>query len=102
MYRTVPAFTLMRAPGRFGLVVAFSASILAGFGVRWLLARARYATLIGTMLAVVAAAELAGVLRWKEVRPTSAAYQTLRTLPRGPVIERSFLRRVGKRVEPVA
>ena len=90
LYRAVPAFTLMRAPGRFGLVVAFSASILAGFGVQWFLARVRHATLVGALIAAVAAVELAEVLRWKEVRPASAAYQMLHTLPRGAVIEMPF------------
>ena len=90
LYHAVPGFTLMRAPERFGLVVALSVSILAGFGVQWLLARVRHATLVGAMIAVVAAAELAEVLRWREVRPTSAAYQMLQTLPRGPVIEMPF------------
>jgi hypothetical protein len=90
LYHAVPGFTLMRAPGRFGLVAALSVSILAGFGVQWLLTRVRHATLVGALIAVVTAVELGEVLRWKEVRPTSQAYQVLRTLPRGPVIEMPF------------
>ena len=90
LYHAVPGFTLMRAPERFGLVVALSVSILAGFGVQWLLARVRHATLAGALIAAVAAAELAEVLRWQEVRPASAAYEMLRTLPRGAVIEMPF------------
>jgi hypothetical protein len=90
LYQTVPAFTLMRAPGRFGLVVALSLSILAGLGVQALVARVRHATLVGACVAVIAAAELAEVLRWKEVAPASPAYRTLATLPRGPVIEMPF------------
>ena len=90
LYHTVPGFTLMRAPARFGLVVTFSLAILAGFGVHSLLARVRQATLIAAMLAIVAVAELAEVLRWSDVPPVSPAYQKLATLPRGPVIEMPF------------
>ena len=55
-----------------------------------MLARVRHATLVGALIAAVAAVELAEVLRWKEVRPASAAYQMLHTLPRGAVIEMPF------------
>ena len=90
LYHSVPAFTLMRAPARFGLVVALAVSILAGFGVQALLARVRHAAAIGAMLAMVASAELAEVLRWRDVPPVSPAYVKLATLPRGPVIEMPF------------
>ena len=58
LYRFVPAFTLMRAPGRFGAVVAFGLSVLAGAALATLLPRLRRATLAGAALAALAAARV--------------------------------------------
>src|SRR5262245_3166996 len=57
LYRVVPFFTLMRAPGRFGVVVAFALAVLAGAAIATWLKRVGHPTLTGTIVAVVAALE---------------------------------------------
>lgn len=90
LYHAVPGFTLMRAPARFGLVVAFALSILAAIGLRAVLGRLPRATLVGTLVVLLAAVEMLEVLRFPQVPPVSPAYRMLATLPRGPVIEMPF------------
>lgn len=90
LYRTVPAFGLLRAPGRFALVVAFGLAVLAGAAVSRLLARAPHATLLGCGLAVVTAAELLVPLNLPDAAPVEPVYRVLATLPRGAVIEMPF------------
>ncbi len=96
MYYTVPAFTLMRAPARFGLVVAFSLSILAGFGAQALLSRLRHATLAACVLVALTTTELTEVLSFPDAPKLSPAYRTLASQPPGPVLEMVFFwREVG-------
>ena len=90
LYRAIPPFSLMRAPARFGIVVTLALAVLAGIAVRELLARVARPTLVGLLLALVTAAELAIPLRFREVPPLSPAYKMLATLPVGPVIELPF------------
>ena len=90
LYRTVPGFTLMRAPGRFGAIVAFALAVLAGAAVATRLARSRRATLAGVVIAVLAAAELKVPLRLPEALPVEPVYRALAILPRAPVIEMPF------------
>jgi hypothetical protein len=90
LYRVVPPFALMRAPARFGIVVTLALAVLAGISVRAWLQRTARPNLIGLMLAVVTAAELAFPLRFREVPPVSPAYKMLATMPVGPVIEFPF------------
>lgn len=90
LYRAIPPFTLMRAPARFGIVVTLALAVLAGIGVRALLQRTAHPNVVGLILAVVTAAELAFPLHFREVPPASPAYKMLATLPAGPVIEFPF------------
>jgi hypothetical protein len=89
-YRLIPPFTLMRAPARFGIVVTLALAVLAGIAVKALLDRVPRPTLIGALLALITAAELAFPLRFRQVPPTPPAYLMLATLPEGPVIELPF------------
>ncbi|HVH26524.1 MAG TPA: hypothetical protein VM818_07195 [Vicinamibacterales bacterium] len=89
-YQTIPPFTLMRAPARFGIVVTLALSVLAGIAVRELLARVSRPTVVGIALALATAAELAFPLRFRQIPPVPAAYTMLATLPAGPVIELPF------------
>jgi len=90
LYRFIPAFSLMRAPGRFGAIVALGCAVLTGLTVRVWLARVAFATSLGILLTCLAAADLFVPLRFREVPPPSPAYSLLRTLPPGPVIELPF------------
>jgi hypothetical protein len=90
LYKTIPAFGLLRAPGRFALVVAFGLAVLAGIAMSALLARVRRSTLIGAMIAAVAAMELIVPLNLPDAQPVEPVYRVLATLPRGAVIEMPF------------
>jgi hypothetical protein len=90
LYYAVPPFSLMRAPARFGIVVTLALAVLAGIAVRELLARVRRPTLVGVILALLTAAELAFPLRFRQIPPVNPAYAMLATLPPGPVIELPF------------
>ncbi|HEY3042604.1 MAG TPA: hypothetical protein VGJ39_01170 [Vicinamibacterales bacterium] len=90
LYRAIPPFSLMRAPSRFGIIVTLALAVLAGIAVRELLARVARPTLVGVLLALVTAAELATPLRFREAPPLSPAYKMLATLPAGPIIELPF------------
>ena len=90
LYRTIPVFVLLRAPGRFVLVVAFGLAVLAGVAVAHVLARVRHATAAGCVLALVTAGELLVPLRLPEAAPVEPVYRVLATLPRQGVIEMPF------------
>jgi hypothetical protein len=90
LYKTVPVLAWLRASSRFGLLVAFGLSVLAGLAVTILLSRVRYPTVTGAIVAVAAACELAVPLDFREVSAVAPVYRVLSTLPRGPVIEMPF------------
>jgi hypothetical protein len=90
LYHAVPLLVWLRVPGRFGLVVVFALSVLAGVALTALLSRARHQTMLGAAIAVVAAAELAVPLDFRQVSPVAPAYRLLSTLQRGPVLEMPF------------
>jgi hypothetical protein len=87
LYETVPGFTLMRAPSRFGLIVVFAVSVLAGFGIAFLLAKRSRPARVGASITVLVIAELMVPLRLTPVPAPEPAYQVLATQPRGPVID---------------
>jgi hypothetical protein len=90
LYKALPFFGWLRAPVRFGLLVDFGLSVLAGAAVAVILDRRRHATLAGAALVAVAVAELAVPLRWPKASPVEPVYQVLATLPPAPVIEMPF------------
>jgi hypothetical protein len=87
LYVGFPAFSLMRAPSRFGVVVLLACAVLAGIGVAWLFARVRYAAPLGIALIGLAVAEHAVPLGFQPVPPVEPAYRALAALPRGALIE---------------
>ena len=91
LYDMVPALAWLRAPARFGILVALGLSVLAGVALANLLSRTRRAWFVAVAIAIVAAAELATPLRFREVQPFAPAYKVLASLPPGPVIELPFL-----------
>jgi hypothetical protein len=87
----IPGMALLRAPVRYGMVMAFALAVLAGFGARRLVgARAGWAA----ALVLLTAAELtvwAGPgttpgWRLQPVPPIPTAYRMLANLPRGGVV----------------
>ena len=90
LYNVVPMFAWLRAPARFGLIVCFGLSVLAGVAISEWLRRARRPALLTAALGIVAAGELAVPLYMPDVPPAEPVYRTLATLPRGAVIEMPF------------
>src|SRR4051812_24510912 len=95
LYRTVPLFTFLRAPSRFGLLVVFVLSIFAALA----LARVpspRRGRVIASAVAILAVAELNVVpFPWERALPVSANYRVLASMPRASVAEFPFY---GERV----
>ena len=90
LYRTVPAFGLLRAPGRFALVVALGLSLFAAVAASELVRRVRAKNLVASVLVLAAAGELVTPLQLPEAAPFDPVYRVLATLPRGAVIEMPF------------
>jgi hypothetical protein len=92
LYRAIPVFSWLRAPARFGVLVDFGLSVLAGVAVSALLrrvppARARAAA---AACAAVAAAEMLVTLQLPQVPPVQRVYRMLAAAPRGAIIEMPF------------
>lgn len=92
LYRVIPVFAWMRAPSRFGLIVAFGLAVLAGIGVSSL-ARWTQRGWAGVAVAILAFADVFTPLHWPAATSPAAVYELLRTEPRGAVIELPFYRR---------
>jgi hypothetical protein len=87
LYASVPGFTFMRAPSRFGLIVALSLVVLAGQAIASLLARTSKPFFAASVLALVAVAELTVPLHMRTAPAVDSTYRLLATLPSGPVLE---------------
>ena len=95
-YRFNPAFTLMRAPNRFGVLVSLAFSVAASFAIAPLLRRVAMPALIASVLCVIAAAEHVSPLRFTPVPTIAPAYRLLAAQPAGAVLELPlFSRRHG-------
>lgn len=90
LYRALaqlPGMDLLRAPARFGVLVPFGLSILAGYAVaHWTRRRAWLA--VGLVL--MAGLELKSRWPLDQMPPLPGAYRMLAELPRGAVIEYPF------------
>jgi hypothetical protein len=97
LYRTVPLFSLLRAPGRFGIIVNLALAVLAAYGVALLLARTtgRTRTAVAWLLPALLAIELAQVpVRFRDNDPAvHPVYRMLAALPPAPVVEVPFFDR---------
>ena len=87
LYATVPVFSLLRAPSRFGLVVTLALSVLAGVGISSMLRKRSRPTLAAVVLMAAAVAELRVPVSFPRVPPLDPAYRVLAGLPRGAVLE---------------
>lgn len=97
LYRIIPLFTFLRAPSRFGLLLAFVLALFASLALKRLLPIAGRRTLLaGSALAALAIAELNVVpFPWERALPVSTNYTVLAAMPRGAVAEFPFY---GERV----
>ena len=72
------------------MIVVFALCVLAGATIADFVHRFKRRTLMATVLAIVAAAELLTPSNLKEMNGFEPVYRTLATLPPGPVIETPF------------
>jgi hypothetical protein len=92
LFKTIPVFSLLRAPGRTGIIAVLVLALLAGFGVRAL--RRRKSASIAVACCAAALLELNGIpIDWREARAISPAYDVLAEMPRGAVAEFPFYER---------
>ena len=91
LFRTVPMFSLLRAPARFGILVTLALAVLAACALARLARRpsTRRWPVVFTVALVL---ELATIpLRFPDnSAPVNAAYRTLAAQPRGAVVELPF------------
>ena len=96
LYKAVPVFSWMRAPERFGLLVDFGLSVLAGVGLAVLFERRRRADLAAAVVTALVVAELIVPFSWPKAPAVEPVYPVLALQPPGPVIEMPFYyREVG-------
>jgi hypothetical protein len=89
MYETIPIFSFLRAPGRFGVITSLALTVLASFVVAHLVGRTRKPLLASIVIAGLACVELATIplTQFRDAEAPSPIYTTLAGLPRGPVVE---------------
>ena len=91
LYRIVPLFTFLRAPSRFGLLVAFVLAIFASLALARLVSPSRRGLLVSAALAALALVELNVVpFPWERALPVSTNYRILAGMPRAAVAEFPF------------
>ncbi len=98
LFRAIPIFTFLRAPSRFGLLVALVLSLLAALALRDLLGRVsgrrRWIAVAGVGLLAIAELNLLP-FPWERAPASSSAYTLLAKMPRATVAEFPFY---GERV----
>ena len=96
LYRVLfhlPAFSFLRAPSRFGLVVVLGLSVLASIALRGVFARLalRRRALVAAIAGAAAVADLTVIpIRWYRAPDLPAPYARLAQSPRAPVAEFPF------------
>ena len=93
LYHTIPVFTFLRAPGRFGILVVLALGVLALVALQvWLERRpARTHAIAGSLVALLFAAEYTTApIRLEDAAPAPEAHRRLATLPPGAVVELPF------------
>ena len=92
LYQTVPVFSLLRAPARFGLAVTLALCVFSAAGLVVVLGRfrERARTWVTAALMIIAVAELSTDIPYDEARPVPRAYKVLAAADRGAVAEFPF------------
>ncbi len=93
LYYTVPVFTFLRAPGRFGILVVLALGVLMLVALQVLLERrpARTRMMAGSLVALLLLAEYTTApIRLEDAATPPDAHLRLASLPPGPVVELPF------------
>jgi hypothetical protein len=91
-YRTVPVWSMLRAPARFGVLVTLAVAVLAAIGLTVLLAATSRKRRAAAVIGALAVCELATV-PWQDVRealPIPAAHRMIALHQSGAVAEFPF------------
>jgi hypothetical protein len=96
LFKVVPVFSLLRAPGRTGIIAVLVLALFSAYGVRAL--RRRWSGSASNAVAAgccaLALLELNGIpIDWRDARPISPVYDVLARMPRGAVAEFPFYER---------
>jgi hypothetical protein len=92
LFHTVPVFSLLRAPARFGVAVTFALAVLSSFGVRWILASqpAERRRWLAAAILGFAALDLSVTMPFRQAAPFPGAYEVIAQSRPGPVAEFPF------------
>lgn len=92
LHNTIPVFSFLRAPARFGLIVSLCLAVLLAFAVEAMVSRVpRHALALSIGLPFLMTAELfTAPLALQTREPVNPAYRMLATLRYGPVAEFPF------------
>lgn len=92
LYYTVPVFSLLRAPARFGLAVTLALSVFTAVAVSVLVQRVRPSRRwwVAGAVALVAVAELSTTIPYQPARDVPRAYKVLAAAGPGAVAEFPF------------
>jgi len=93
LHETLPVFSLIRAPARFGLLVTLALAVLSGLGfasVQRVVAINKRRLSALAVLAIALASSSVGPLPLAPAPPVTEAHRRLAALPWGPVVEFPF------------
>jgi hypothetical protein len=92
LYHTVPVFSLLRAPARFGIAVTLALSVFTAAGLTMVLRRmpASRGRWVAAGVAIFAIAELSTSIPYLPARSVPRAYKVLAAADRGAVVEFPF------------
>lgn len=93
LYHSVPLFSFLRAPSRFGVAVTLALAVLSAFAIaRWpRIGSSPRPAWVAAALAGLALADLhLPSMPFREAEPPSPVYRLLRQLPPGAVLEMPF------------
>jgi hypothetical protein len=100
LHETMPFFSMLRAPARFGLLVTLAVAVIAGAGfsnIGTLFADRRRGWVAAGIVMATMARSTAGPLKVVDAPPLPVAHQRLAGLPRGPVAEFPYFAIAGDR-----
>ena len=90
LYKTIPMFSLLRAPSRFGIAVQLSLAVLTAIGVAVLSGGGRRRGVLGIVICALAVVDLWTPWPAIAVPARAPAYEVLSQLRPGPVVELPF------------
>jgi hypothetical protein len=105
LHKTVPAFSMLRAPARFGLLVVVALAVTGSMGFlamqHAVCARHRRWLVTATLMALVAGSS-AGALGVRDAPPLARAEQRLIGMPHKPLVQFPFYADGGERFRHTA